>query len=115
MALEPIRRRAFSEPDRADVQERAAHAVETGGDPLIQGEVDKGPGQPLSLDQVPVNQVQQALPRLNVQRQSFKSAHPALALKLGACETTSGAVLPPRAANIAQVGSSQSLIDRSRQ
>ena len=35
MALEPIRRRAFSEPDRADVQERVAHAVETGGDSFL--------------------------------------------------------------------------------
>ena len=30
MALERIRRRRFSEPDRAEVQERVAHAVETG-------------------------------------------------------------------------------------
>jgi hypothetical protein len=35
MALEPIRRRAFSEPDRADAQERVADAVETGGDPFL--------------------------------------------------------------------------------
>lgn len=34
---------------------------------LIQSEVDKGPTKPVSLDQVPMDQVQQALTRLDVQ------------------------------------------------
>ncbi len=35
MDLEPIRRREFSDPDRAQVQERVAHAVETGADSFL--------------------------------------------------------------------------------
>ena len=39
MDLEPIRRRAFSEPDRTEVQERIARAVETGADSFLNGYV----------------------------------------------------------------------------
>jgi hypothetical protein len=35
MDLEPIRRREFSDPDRAEVQERVAHAVESGADSFL--------------------------------------------------------------------------------
>ena len=62
-----MRQHFLRDTPNGDLSDLAASAQLPLALPLIQGEVDICPGNPLSFDQAPTEQMQQALPRLDVQ------------------------------------------------